>query len=171
MVAYVVDAARAAADEVVVVSRGALAARLERVLSPEVRVLRDGSRVQSPIVGLATGARSVRAPYVAALACDLPLLRPEILVRLFSCAAGRDAAIPRWPNHQIEPLVAVYRRRALLAAARVAVRARTLANTDMINRLRDVRYVSMQTLRREDPGLRSFTNVNTPEDLSRAERL
>lgn len=169
--AYVVDAARAAADEVVVVSRGALAAQLERLLAPEVRVLRDGSRVQSPLVGLAAGARALQAPYVAALACDLPLLRPEVLLRLFTYAMGRDAAIPRWPNRQIEPLVAVYRRRALLAGARAAVRARTLANTDMIDRLRDVRYVSMQTLRREDRGLRSFTNVNTPGDLSRAERM
>jgi len=170
LVLWAVDAARAVADEVAVVSRGPLAADLAALLPDEVPLIRDRLRVQSPLVGLVAGAGALRGRLVVALACDLPLLRPAVLARLFGYARGRDAAIPRWPDGRIEPLLAVYRRRALLAAARAALRARERSNQDMIRRLHDVRYVSTESLRSVDRDLRSFTNVNTRQEFDRAFR-
>jgi len=158
------------ADEVVVVSRGDLAARIERSLRL-VRVVRDRSRVQSPLVGLVAGSEASRSEYVAALACDLPFLRPALLRRLFSAANGRGAAIPRWPTGMIEPLVAVYARRPLLNAARAALEAAERSNHSMIHRLEDVRYVDVALLRTADPQLDSLMNVNSPADLARARRM
>ena len=171
LVLRVVDAARGVSDEVAVVGRGPLASEIASILPAHVHLVRDARRVQTPVVGLLAGAAALRSPYVAALACDLPLLRPPLLARLFQYARGRDAAIPRWPDGRIEPLVAVYRREALLVAAREALRARTYANQDVVRRLHDVRYVSTDTLRSVDRDLLSFANVNTRRDLSRALRL
>ncbi len=170
MIVRVVAAAREVADEVVVVARGELAARIERSL-PFVLVARDGSRIQSPLVGLVAGAAMARPDYVAALPCDLPFVRPALLRRLFSAAKDRDAAIPRWPSGMIEPLVAVYARRPLLLAARAALEAGDRSNHSMVDRLGDVRYVDITRLRSTDPQLVSFTNVNSPADLARARRM
>jgi len=170
LVARVVGAAKKVAGEVVIVSRGALAVRIERSF-PDFRVVRDRGRVRSPLVGLVAGARVVRSEYVAALACDLPFVRPALLRRLFSTAKGRDAAIPRWRDGRIEPLVAVYARRPMLRAATAALIAGERASQSMVARLPDVRFVNGDRLRSADPQLVSFVNVNAPEDLRRARRM
>ena len=170
MIARVVNAAREAADDIVVVSRGELAARVQRLL-PDVRVVRDRSRVQSPLVGLLAGAEASRSEFVAALPCDLPFVHPSVLRRLFTAAKGAEAAIPRWPDGKIEPLLAVYARVPLRNAARSALRHGERSNQSMIARLGPVRYVDIARLRESDPRLRSFMNVNTPADLARALRM
>jgi len=163
-------AARTVVDEVVVVSRGTVAEAIQAE-APEVRVIRERARIQTPLVGLRAGARALHADRVAALGCDLPFLRPRLLDRLFREARNVDAAIPRWPDGTVEPLVAVYRRVSLLAATEAALAARGRSNQAMIGRLRRVRFVPVDALRRFDRDLRSFVNVNTPGDLARARRL
>lgn len=170
LVLRVVDAASRVADEVVVVSRGQRAADLARILPPGVAVAEDQDRRQAPLVGLLAGARALRSGFVAALACDLPFVRPRLLERLFDEAAGRDAAVPVWPDGRLEPLVAVYRRRALVAAADSALAADERSNLAMVRRLRRPRLVPVASVRAADPTLRSFENVNTAGDLSRARR-
>lgn len=168
---WVAQAARSSADEVVIVSRGPVAARIEASALEDVRVVRDRERVQTPLVGLLAGAEALRSEYAAALACDVPFVKPQLLRALFLRARGRDAAIPRWSNGEIEPLVAVYRRTALLAAARASLAAGERANQQMVARLPSVQFVSTEALRPADAALRSFVNVNTPTDLARARRL
>jgi molybdopterin-guanine dinucleotide biosynthesis protein A len=62
-----------------------------------------------------------------------------------------------------EPLHAVYRRSALLA---YLVSHNSLSLRDMIQNLR-VTYVPVEELRRYDPALRTFININRLEDLQR----
>jgi len=171
LVVRVVRAAREVADQVVVVSRGGIAAQLERVLPFGVRLVRDRRRLQSPLVGLVTGASALRSPYVLSLGCDQPFLVRELLAALFARARGHDAAVPRRPNGMIEPLLAVYRRTAILRAALGALEADERSNQAMLDRMRDVRFVPVADLRRFDARGRSFVNVNTREDLARAERM
>lgn len=171
LLARVVEAVERVAEEIVVVTRRPMAARAERLLGGRVRYARDPSRIRSPIVGLVAGSTALRARFVAALPCDLPFLEPRLLRRLFVLAKGHDAAIPRWPNGMIEPLVAVYRRAALRRASIDTLAAGGRSNQDMIDRLSDVRFVEVDRLRPYDVQRRSFVNVNTPEDLARARRL
>ena len=68
-----------------------------------------------------------------------------------------------------EPLHAIYRRSCLRAvAARLAAGERP-----MVSFLPDVRVRVVQTdeIRRFDPDLRSFFNMNTPEDWQAAEKM
>jgi molybdopterin-guanine dinucleotide biosynthesis protein A len=170
LVGRVVSAARDVAGEVVVASRGALAVDVERIL-PGVRVVRDRHRARTPLAGLLAGAEALDCPYMAALPCDLPFVRPLLLARLFRAAEGRDAAIPRWPDGRIEPLVAVYRREALVVAARASLAAGERSILAMIRRLDRVRFVPIRALRSADPAGVSFVNLNTPGELARARRF
>jgi molybdopterin-guanine dinucleotide biosynthesis protein A len=169
LVVRVVRAARAAVDEVVVVTKRAKAGPIRSVLPEGVRVHTDSGRVQSPLVGFVAGADALGSEYVAFLPCDLPLLSPGLLTVLFEKAEGHDAAIPRWPDGRIEPMVAVYLRSPARDAALEALEAGDRANTDLLRRLLDVVYVPVAELRAVDPELDSFVNVNTPADLKAVE--
>ena len=41
---------------------------------------------------------------------------------------------------------------------------------DLINAMTNVLYVTTEVLRKFDPNLDTFTNINTPEDLRRLEK-
>jgi len=163
--------AMAVARDVVVVSRGAPAAEIAAVLPDGPRIVRDRFRIRTPLVGLLAGTSALRNPQVLVVACDLPFLRPALLRSLFRSGRGHDAVIPRWPDGRIEPLLAVYRRVALQAAVRASLAAGERSNQEMLARIRAVRFVPVRDLRAFDPALRSFVNVNTPQDLARARRL
>ena len=170
LVVRVVLSALEVADEVVVVTKGVGAPQIRRVLPEGVTLVMDTQRVQSPLVGFADGAAALASEYVAFLPCDLPFLSPALLRTLFEAAAGHDAAVPRWPDGRIEPMVAVYRRERARDAANAALARGARANTDLIRNLPDVVYVPVEVLRRVDPDLESLLNVNTPADLEAAER-
>ena len=171
LVAYVEDAARRVAGEVIVVTKEPLAARLKMALSAETKVVIDEVPEQTPLAGIAAGLKRVTTTYVALLGCDTPLLLPRVLDALFTHAGGRDAAIPEGPSGQLEPLIAVYRRSAAERAASDSMRAGERAVLDMVRRLRDLARVPLDLLREVDPDLVSFRNVNTHEDLAKAEAI
>jgi len=170
LVVRVVRAVRKAVDEVVVVTKAAQAPDIREVLPEGVTLQMDSRRIQSPLVGFVAGADAIGSEYLVFLPCDLPLLSPELLTALFAKAEGHDAAIPRWPDGRIEPMVAVYLRSPARDTALEALEAGDRANTDLIRRLLDVAYIPVEELRAVDPGLDSFVNVNTPEDLKAVER-
>ena len=169
LVVRVVRAAQGSAEEVVVVAKAAQAPRIREVLPEGVLIARDSKRVQSPLVGFVAGAAALTSEHVAFLPCDLPLLSTAVLDFLFHAATNHDAAIPRWPDGRIEPMVAVYRRAPAYDAALGALVSGERANTDMIARLVDVQYVPVDDVRTVDPRLDSFVNVNTPADLEMVE--
>jgi len=169
LVVRVAKIAEAVAEDVVVVTKPRWSSHLHKILPHSVEVVDDNNRIQSPLVALISGATALASEYVAFLACDLPLLSSRLLESLFNSALGQDAALPRWPDGRIEPMVAIYRRTAALSAAREALAAGGRANTDMIGGLADVRYVSTEELRATDSNLGSFVNVNTPADARAAE--
>ena len=70
---------------------------------------------------------------------------------------------------RIQPLHAVYRTRCADALEAVAARGekRLVAIADAVN----ARVVEERELRAIDPELRSFFNVNTPDDYARALRM
>jgi len=111
----------------------------------------------------------MRSEYSAVLSCDAPFVMADVLRILFRKALRSDAAIPKWPNGDIEPLQAVYKVRSAIPAARYALGRHEFRNVDMIKRLNRVTYVPVREIKRIDKGLMTFFNVNRPSDLRRAE--
>ena len=169
LLSRVVRAARQVADDIVVVTKHSDIVDIEKLLGQDSRVVEDNQATQSPLVGFISGADALPTQYTAFLACDLPFLSPDVLNLLFEASFGVEAVIPRWPDDRIEPMVAVYHRERAFVAATTALKAGELANTDMIRRLRRIRYMNVEGLRSVDPDLTSFLNVNSPKDLAAAE--
>lgn len=119
------------------------------------------------LVGLRTALRAARGDTVLVVACDLPFLQPALLQHLLSLAGEADVVIPR-RDGKFEPLHAVYRRSCLTALEAALARG----DSRMISFFPDVRLlpVDESDLALYDPEGLSFFNVNTPDDLIRAER-
>lgn len=169
---HVLDGAMGVADEVLVaIGREDRAASYARLVPKSVVVLKDRMREKSPLVGIVTGFQAMKSDYSLVLSCDTPFAKPHVLEFLFERAGGSDAAIPRWPNGDLEPLQSVYRVRSALPAARLALSERGFRNVDMIRRLGKVTYIPVSEIKRFDRDLITFFNVNTRTDLRHAETI
>ncbi len=111
------------------------------------------------LVGIYTGVRHVGRPAFVC-ACDMPFLNPALIRFMGALAEGADVVIPRHGS-EYEPLHAVYTPACLDPIRRCVERQGR--NIDFLPDVR-VRIVEEEELRRFDPDLRSFINVNTPEE-------
>ena len=93
MLGRVVEVVSAVVSPVVVVA--AVGQKLP-ALPEHIRVVRDDMPDVGPLQGLATGLRSLQGQAAAAYvsSCDVPLLRPEFIVRLAERLEGADIAVP-----------------------------------------------------------------------------
>jgi len=137
-------------------------------LPDSVAVLRDRRPDRGPLEGIAvglTGLAEKGADAAFVVGCDVPLLKPAFVTRMFELAAGYDVVVPHVGRRE-QPLDAVYRVRvtpqieALLAADRLRPR-------ELFELVR-TRRVAAEELRDVDPALESLANVNCPTDYQRA---
>lgn len=121
-----------------------------------------------PLAGLAAVLDASPHDRVIVVACDMPSLSRPLVERLVALSfehAGATAVVPR-TDRGLHPLHAVYRR-SLLAEVQKRLDDHRLALHDLLAATSTLE-VAEEELRLYDPGLVSFENVNTPEDLDRA---
>jgi molybdopterin-guanine dinucleotide biosynthesis protein A len=128
----------------------------------------DGDGPRSALRGLVAALAATRAERVLVVATDLPFVTPDLLLALVAWPEA-DAVVPRTPDG-IHPLCALYRRGSALAVARRHLAEERLALSALLEALA-TRYLEGDDLRAVDPDGTALLNVNTPEDLARAERL
>ncbi|HVT08644.1 MAG TPA: molybdenum cofactor guanylyltransferase [Polyangia bacterium] len=135
-----------------------------------VETVTDAIAGAGPMAGVAAALAAAAPDAVVCVAGDLPFLSPALLAALRDRDPEAGAIAPRTGGGNVEPLCARYGSRCLpalqahLAAGRLALHA-LLAETE------GVIWLQGEELAALDPGGRSFLNVNTAEDLARAERL
>ena len=172
LILHVLDKALHVVDEaVVVVSSDAQRRAFTYLLPDKATVVVDKLEEQSPLVGALTGFEKVRGKHSLLLPCDTPFISTRVLSLLLDLCINRNAAIPRWPNEYVEPFQAVYHTKSALRAAEIALDEKKLDMQSMIIHMTRVRYVSTLVLRQMDPKLLTLFNINTPEDLKRAEAI
>jgi molybdopterin-guanine dinucleotide biosynthesis protein A len=148
-------------DEVVLVARNAEQAA--RCALPGVAVVTDQVPEVGPLMGLYSGLRSIRAAHALVTAVDMPFVQPELIAFLLSCPRD-DALLVPVVDEVPQVLLAVYPR-SLLPTIETCLRAGERGPRALLKVAR-VRYIEEAQLRQVDPQLRSFVNVNTPEDLA-----
>lgn len=97
----------------------------------------------------------------------MPFVTQAVVRRLADCRAGHRAVVPVVGGYT-QPLAAFY------ATSTLGTMRETLAAGDrslrgMLEKL-DVRYVREAELRDADPQLRSFFDLDTPEDFRAAQK-
>lgn len=136
---------------------------------PRFTVIHDPEPHAGVLPSLLAALDTVSTPLLLLVACDMPFVSADVVRQLLARAPDHDAVIPFVDGYD-QPMHAVYR----VEPCRAAIRA-ALARGDrrMISFLNDVDTLRVDEgeLRAIDPELRSFFNVNTPEDLARARRF
>jgi molybdopterin-guanine dinucleotide biosynthesis protein A len=118
--------------------------------------------------GIYTALSHSAFPKTFCIACDMPLADPAVIAYLRDQAAGYDVVVPRTPDG-FQPLHAVYDK-TCLPHVETMIRADRLKVDGLFPSVR-VRTVEAEELRRFDPSLHCFVNVNTPEELEAALRV
>ena len=163
------DADASAVGEVDVVVVAADAARAAALpLAPGTRTVVDAFPGCGPLGGIYTGLGAARTEWSLVVACDLPFLSPPLLRYLAGLRHGVDIVAPIIDGRP-EPTHALYSRRCRPAIA-ARLQAGQLKTADLFDDVR-VRYVDETEMRRFDPELLSFFNINRPADLARALQL
>jgi molybdopterin-guanine dinucleotide biosynthesis protein A len=136
---------------------------------PRLRVIRDPDPHAGVLPALLAALGTASSDLLLLVACDMPFVSRRLMEHLIGLAADHDAVVPRVDGYE-QVMHAVYRVgpcRAAVANALERGRRRMIAFLDEV----DTRYVEEPELRRLDPELRSFFNVNTPEDLALARHI
>jgi len=119
-----------------------------------------------PLAGLCAGLAHANTPWVFAIAADMPFVQPALIEALAGRRADFDAVVPRVHGY-LQPLAAFYSVRALdrLEAILAAGGSRSLRRA--LETLK-VATVNESDLLAADPTLRSFFDLDTPDDLAAA---
>ena len=156
------DSLRHVVDEIVLVARDDMQCERFRG-TPGVRCISDIRPGIGPVGGLHAGSLATTGDLLFVSACDMPCVDSAVVAHLFDSIGDYDAVIPSWNPDMLEPLHAVYRRTALLAYLESH---NSLSLRAMIQTLNS-RFIPVDDLRRYDPDLKTFTNINKIEDLER----
>jgi molybdopterin-guanine dinucleotide biosynthesis protein A len=153
-------------DEYVVVrARGQLLPPLD---APALTVVEDLYPETGPLGGMYTGLRAATAEHGIVVACDMPLLQPQLIQELIRLGPGHDLVVPVSEDFP-QPLCAVYAK-ACLQPMKRQLDAGSYKITGFFGNLKPL-YLRPDDWRRFDPDGLSFQNLNREEDLRRAEDL
>jgi molybdopterin-guanine dinucleotide biosynthesis protein A len=167
MICRVIDALCPIVDELIISIRDE---RQRDLLFPFIsgqRLVYDEVQGIGPLSGVYAGLRQAKGDYVAVVACDMPLINKAAVELLFKKVEGHEAAVPRHPDGLIEPLHAVYKKEPMLRAVKESIEAGESKISAPLERLKDVVYVPDEEIKKVDPGLDTFLNINRAEDMER----
>lgn len=159
-------------DEVAVcVSDAERGARYEKILErhaakPVQIVVDEKSEISGPTVAIMSGLRRVDADYCLTLPCDMPFLKAEVAKYLFRQAKGCNLVTPMWPNGRLETLLNVIERQTGLKITQTLCDLKRPRSDDIQRGAGKILLAStVAEIKKLDPELRSFVNINSKEDL------
>ena len=161
---HIVDVFRDLFDEIILVTNDP-----SQYLQWDINIVTDIFPVRSSLTGIHTGLFYTNTPYAFFAACDIPFLKKELVETLLDAKEPRiDIVIPETAKG-FEPLCAVYSKRCFKPFEAQIVH-NELKIQHVFNKVR-VKTISEDILRKSDPDLRSFFNINRPEDLTKARHM
>lgn len=118
-----------------------------------------------PMGGIYTGLMTMQDDAGFFVACDMPFLNSKLIRHMVEVRGAFDAVVPRM-DWMLEPLHALYSKKCL-PAIQEAIGRDEHQILKCFARMR-VRYIDEEELRLWDQDLRSFFNINKPQDLPEA---
>ena len=170
MIEWVLKEVEDISTEIIVVASQKNFEKISELLG-DIRILSDEKPGLGPIGGICTGLKRARYPTSLVVPCDTPFCSGDLLKFLARSLSGHQAVVPRWPNGYIESLHVALETDASTLAAIDASCSGSFEVRGLFDRLSDVLFLDVELLRGFDPGLLTFFNVNTREDLKRARMI
>lgn len=163
----VIKSLKEVCQEILVVTSQAQFKKLESANIDE-KIVVDLFPGKSAIGGIYTGLRSTTTFYNLVVACDMPFLNSKLIRYMIDNASGFDVVVPKI-NENVEPLHAIYSVNCIQIIEQLLSKNK-LAVLEIIKSAK-TRHISSIEIEKFDPGLISFFNINTPDDLVTAAKL
>lgn len=134
-----------------------------------INIVTDVLPVRSSLTGLHSGLFFASTPYIFVAACDTPFLKKEVIEQIVAFIEPyADVIIPK-TSKGFEPLCAVYSKKCIKPIENNIMKHKVKIS-QFFNNVR-VKQVPEDVLRKHDPDLVSFFNINTPLDLNLAKKI
>ena len=130
---------------------------------PSVRVTFDTTPGIGPLMGLYSGLSAINTKRALVVAVDLPFVQPALLSFLLSQPLTADTLLIPLVHDVPQVMLALYPRSVLPLVKEQLQRGRR--DLRCLLEGAPVQFVEEARLREVDPQLRSFVNINTPEEL------
>ena len=135
----------------------------------DLNIVTDLFPVRSSLTGIHAGLFYMTTPYAFFVACDIPFLKKELVETILgNIEPGIDIVIPE-TSQGFEPLCSVYSKQCFKPIEQQLVK-KDLKIQQIFRKVR-VKKIPENILRQNDPDLVSFSNINTPDDLTSAEYI
>jgi molybdopterin-guanine dinucleotide biosynthesis protein A len=151
-------------DEIILVTNDP-----QQFLEWDLTIVTDIFDLRSSLTGIHTGLFYAKHPNAFFSACDTPFLQKELVKILVEQIEEKIDIIMPETAAGFEPLCAIYSKRCL-KPAEDHLKANKL-KIQWAFRSNRIKNIPEKLLRSVDPELRSFFNINTPEDLAKAEAM
>lgn len=162
MIEHVIERVQPLGAEVILITN-----RLDDYASLGLPMYTDVIPDKGSLGGLYSAVTYSPTEYTLCVACDMPFLNPALLRHMVDFRTGFDVIVPRI-NGFPEAMHALYSK-ACLDPMREKMDQDRLKVIGFYGKVR-VRFIEEAAVRAIDPGLRSFINVNTPEELAAIQR-
>ena len=135
----------------------------------DLDIVTDLFPIRSSLTGIHAGLFYMNTPHAFFMACDIPFLKKGLVETILDgIEPGVDIVIPE-TSKGLEPLCSVYSKHCLKPVEQQLVKQQ-LKIRQVFQKVR-IKKLPEPILRKADPDLLSFSNINTPEDLARAEHI
>lgn len=125
--------------------------------------------IRSPMIGLYSAFKELKElnyKQLFVISCDNPLIKKELIDYLIQLGEESECIIPQWKNGFTEPLFAIYPIKKAYCSSLECIKKRKFKLTNIIDPKWKVKYISIEnSIKKLDPALLSFKNVNTIKDM------
>ena len=151
-------------EEIILVTNNPL-----NYLEWDMSIVTDLFSIRSSLTGIHAGLFYMKHPFGFFSACDTPFLKKDLVAMILGYVdATIDIVMPE-TSAGTEPLCAVYSKSCLQSVE--AHLRRNKCKIQSALRKKRTKKIPEKALRPKDPELLSFFNINTPQDLARAEAI
>ena len=174
LIQHAIDNLSNVVDEIIVAARDEQQEeQIRNKISNNIVLVFDTLKGFGPLAGVLSGLERASSSYSLVIGCDMPFVNISVVEFLFEVAesGNYDAVVPIWENGMVEQLHAVYKRDSLLAAVKYAIKKGDEKMFNVLSRLKNVNYIPMNRIRGFDRELKTFRNINTPEELKKCASL
>ena len=146
-------------DEIVIVTNTP-----EFYISYDVTLVGDIIENKGPMSGLYSGLINSKSNYNFVTASDMPFLNRQLITFMMGLAGNNDMVIPKIKDF-IEPLHAIYSK-SCIPFIDGYLKDGNSGLRELLGVCK-VRYVVEEEIMSIDTGMKSFTNINTPEEYDK----
>jgi len=159
LVEIIIERLKILFSEIIVVGKGK-----QRIYGKEFIFVEDLYEYHSPLVGIYSGLKVSKNQFNFIVACDMPFVNKNLVKYMLKITGDYDVVVSIVRGY-FEPLHAVYTKNTLNVIEEEIERG-NLKVTSFYERV-NVKEIPEKIVRKHDPELMSFINLNTPKDLKK----